>query len=127
MAEEVFFTDSTPPVDYTDSLKSVISGANMGISYMLYDDQATWDSWYDWAVTNAYNDFGFKNFSSRAIKIVGLWPTMQANSADTEAGEDDNTTRSFMCITATNKGGVCMEAIIGASENTVKTWYMSKD
>ena len=49
---------------------------------------------------------------------------MQANSADTDSGETDNTTKSFMCITAAGKGGVCMEAIIGSSENTVNTYYL---
>ena len=113
MTETVYYTDSTPPADYTESLTSVMSGENMSIKYALYDDQATWDAWYDWAQINAYSDTGFTNYSSRAIKIVGKWPTMQVNSNDTEAVDFvDNTTRSFMCITASAKGGVCMEAFV---------------
>ena len=124
MTEAVFYTDSTPPTDYTGSLATAIGGKDSGIKYMLYEDTATWDAWYDWAVTNGFSDTGFKTYSSRALKIVGHWPTMQTNSADVDGGEVDNTTRSFMCITKASKGGVCMEAVIGASENTVNTYYM---
>lgn len=127
MTEAVFYTDSTPPVDYTGSLNTAISGLTTGIDYKLYEDTATWDAWYDWAVTNAFDDVGFKTYSSRALKIVGHWPTMQVNSADVDGGAADNTTRSFMCITASSKGGVCMEALVGASENTVNTYYLAKD
>ena len=124
MTETTFFTDSTPPTDFTGDLANVFSGANSGIEYMLYEDKVVWDPWYDWAQVNGFSADGFENYSSRALKIVGHWPTMQTNSADTDNGETDNTTRSFMCITASGKGGVCMEAMIGASENTVNTWYL---
>ena len=124
MTETTFFTDSTPPTDFTGDLHSVFTGANSGIEYMLYTDTAVWDPWYDWAQVNGFSATGFETYSSRALKIVGHWPTMQANSADTDNGETDNTTKSFMCITAAGKGGVCMEALIGSSENTVNTYYL---
>lgn len=46
--------------------------------------------------------------------------------ADTSAEDaNSNATRSFMCITSSDKGGVCMEALIGASENSVSTWRLT--
>ena len=51
------------------------------------------------------------------------WPTMQASTAATDS-DPDTSTKSFMCITKASAGGVCMEAIIGASENTVNTYYI---
>lgn len=53
---------------------------------------------------------------------------MVANSAADDAMS--NATKSFMCITdassSSNKGGYCMEGEIGASENTVKTYYLTE-
>ena len=93
MTETVFFTDSTPPTDFTGQLESVFSGANSGIEYMLYTDQTVWDPWVDWAQVNGFSADGFTKYSSRALKIVGYWPTMQANSADTSVDASlDNTT-----------------------------------
>ena len=57
--------------------------------------------------------------------MVGNWPTMQANTA--AAGDPSTATLSFMCITSTGKGGVCMEGEIGASTNTVKTYHIPSD
>lgn len=54
--------------------------------------------------------------------MVGYWPTMQANTAAADA--TDNATKSFMCIDHATDGGICMEAIIGASTNTVNTWII---
>lgn len=52
---------------------------------------------------------------------------MVANSAADDAMS--NATKSFMCITdassSANMGGYCMEGEIGASENTVKTYYLT--
>ena len=120
----MYYTDSTPPATYTGSMKTGISGSNTGVKYALYEDTATWDAWYDWANVNGYDNTGSTTYSSRALRLVGYWPTMQKNSADIDNGEDDNTTQSFMCITSSSKGGVCMEAIIGDSENVVNTWYL---
>ena len=55
--------------------------------------------------------------------MVGYWPTMQANTAADDV-TPKTATRGFMCVTNTSKGGVCMEAEIGASENTVYTYYV---
>ena len=123
MTDAVYYTDSTPPGAYSGSLKTGIAGSNTGISYALYEDTATWDAWYDWALVNAYSDTGRKNYSSRALNMVGLWPTMQTSTAATDS-DPDTATKSFMCITKGTTGGVCMEAIIGASENTVNTYYI---
>ena len=122
MTDSVYYTDSTPPATHTGSLKTGLSGSNTGVKYALYEDTATWDAWYDWAQVNGFDDTGYTTYSSRALRIVGYWPTMQKNSA--ADGEDSNATQSFMCITSSSKGGVCMEAIIGDSENTVNTWYL---
>ena len=123
MTETVYYTDTTPPAAYTGSMKTGISGTNTGIKYALYEDTATWDAWYDWATVNGYSDTGRKNYTSRALNLVGYWPTMQASTAATDS-DPDTATKSFMCITKASAGGVCMEAIIGASENTVNTWYI---
>ena len=123
MTDAVYYTDSTPPGAYSGSLKTGIAGSNTGISYALYEDTATWDAWYDWALVNAYSDTGRTNYSSRALNMVGLWPTMQTSTASSDA-DPDTATKSFMCITKGSTGGVCMEAIIGASENTVNTYYI---
>ena len=123
MTETVYYTDSTPPASYTGSLNTGISGSNTGIKYALFEDTATWDAWYDWATVNAYSSTGRTKYPSRALNMVGYWPTMQASTAATDA-DPDTSTKSFMCITKASAGGVCMEAIIGASENTVNTYYI---
>ena len=123
MTDAVYYTDSTPPAAYTGSLKTGISGTNTGIRYALFEDTATWDAWNDWATVNAYSSTGRTNYTSRALNMVGYWPTMQTSTAATDS-DPDTATKSFMCITKGSTGGVCMEAIIGASENTVNTWYI---
>jgi len=123
MTEAVYYTDSTPPASYTGSLKTGISGTNTGIRYALFEDTATWDAWNDWATVNAYSDTALKTYTSRALNMVGYWPTMQTSTAATDS-DPDTATKSFMCITKGSTGGVCMEAIIGASENTVNTYYI---
>ena len=123
MTETVYYTDTTPPAAYTGDMKTGISGSNTGIKYALYEDTATWDAWSDWATTNGYSSTGRTTYSSRALNMVGYWPTMQASTAASDS-DPDTATKSFMCITKASVGGVCMEAIIGASENTVNTWYI---
>ena len=126
MTETVFYTDSTAPAAYTGDLKRGIAGNTTGdvdkVQYALYEDTATWDAWSSWAEQNAYSSAGYTDYSSRALRMVGNWPTMQANTATDP--DPSTATKSFMCITASGKGGVCMEGEIGASTNTVKTYYI---
>jgi len=125
-----FYTDSTPPTAYSGSLTTAIAGINAGdtprVSYALYEDATTWSAWVEWAKVNAYvvetdgHIMDYNKYTSRALQMVGYWPTMQANTAAADA--TDNATKSFMCIMSASDGGVCMEAIIGASTNEVNTW-----
>ena len=76
MTETVYYTDSAPPAAFTGTMLTGIAGTNTGIKYALWEDTATWDAWYDWALVNGFSKTGRETYSSRAIRMVGSWPTM---------------------------------------------------
>ena len=124
----VYYTDSTPPISYTGSLLTAIPGFSSGddplVQYALYEDKTTYDAWASWAEQNAFNNEALEKFGDGvAFQVVGHWPTMFADTS--EDADPSNATKSFMCYTSASKGGVCMEAEIGDSENTVTTWKLT--
>ena len=118
-----FYTDTTPPAAYTGSLETGIGGIASSdddrIKYALYQDTDTWSAWTDWAEVNGRKYSRVSDFSSTALQIIGYWDSIPSGNS-----EDDPIvyTKSFMCLSNTATGTICMEAFAVDDTWTAKTY-----
>lgn len=82
------YTDATPPAAFTGSLRVGIAGETGAVlpkvQYALYTDSTTWDNWTSWAKQNALDFQNTIDYSSRALQIVGNWPTIPGDYTDAD-------------------------------------------
>lgn len=116
------YTDATPPAAYSGDLRMAIAGETGAVlpkvQYALYESTTTWGNWVDWAEQNALDFQNTKDYSGRALQIVGNWPTISGDYTDAGADADDTADDTeikyypAMCIkdeaSSNAKGTICV-------------------